>query len=159
MSKVFMIRRERSWSGIVMSAVAVIGFIIINIVQFRSLQHRGEDAYLDFSFWIQGVYILLFMFIFGTALYRALSKPFELEVGDTYIKVKNRQVSKDDIRRIRVQGYFNPIIGIELKGKRLIPMDLCFQFNDNEDEVMPVIREWCDEHQIPVIKKNIVRLI
>lgn len=116
---------------------------------------------LDFIFWSRIVVIILSFTVIVITIIRMYAKPFTMQIMDDSLQVKNRNIKATDIKEIRVQGYFNPIIGILPKGKKITPVDLCFRiFSEQEDRAMEELTEWANQHQVKLsIYKQIKRWI
>ncbi|MGM1048779.1 MAG: hypothetical protein ACQEXX_21905 [Bacillota bacterium] len=85
-------------------------------------------------------------------------KLFTTQISPELLTVRSKELKPSDIKEIRVQGYFRPLIGIIPVGKRITPMDFCFRFIEQEDAAIKSLTEWASMHNIKVVThKHVVR--
>lgn len=103
-----------------------------------------------------GMRILVVIFCLSTiviTIIRMFAKPFTLKIQGDSLSIRNRTLKAADIKEIRVQGYFKPLIGIIPVGKRITPINLVFRFfSEEEDGAIKELAEWANAHQVKVKK-------
>ncbi|WP_422660932.1 hypothetical protein ACK8P5_10780 [Paenibacillus sp. EC2-1] len=112
------------------------------------------DNILDVLF--LGTRILVIILCLSTiviTIIRMCAKPFTLKIQGDSLSIRNRTLKTADIKEIRVQGYFKPLIGIIPVGKRITPINLVFRFfSEEEDRAIKELTEWANVHQVKVKK-------
>lgn len=108
--------------------------------------------------WTRILVIILCLSTVVITIIRMCAKPFTLKIQDDSLYIKDRNLKASDIKEIRVQGYFKPLIGIIPVGKRVTPMNLAFRFFSNEeDQAIKELTEWASQHDVKVKKYTQVR--
>ncbi|WP_148300240.1 hypothetical protein [Paenibacillus sp. JCM 10914] len=107
---------------------------------------------LDYIYLILSI-VALFMIIVTIARFAA--KPYDLRLHPGKIYVKNREVDSTKIRAVLIRGYFNPMIGIQLANRRMVPVGLYFRFigREREDHAIRDLKQWAKEHDVPVVHR------
>ncbi|UNK20651.1 hypothetical protein MNQ98_11820 [Paenibacillus sp. N3/727] len=82
---------------------------------------------------------------------------FTTHISPELLTVRGKELKASDIKEIRVQGYFKPIIGIVPAGKRSNPVDLCFRFIEQEDAAIKALTDWARTHNIKIVFNKSVR--
>lgn len=99
------------------------------------------------------IFLVYFVLLLLTVV-RALRKPTELSIDENTILVNGYALAAQDIKVIMKMGYFNPVIGIKPKGKRIVPLRLCFSFAANEDQGIMDMKEWAAANNVKMINKD-----
>ncbi|MEO3944263.1 hypothetical protein [Gorillibacterium sp. CAU 1737] len=79
----------------------------------------------------------------------------QIRLGETHmISTRAKRYEASQLEAI----YMTPFkIGVKVKGKRLVPMDLCFYFdNDHEFLGKQALRAWAKQNGIPVSNQSFV---
>lgn len=133
--------------------IQVYSVIIINYDPDRTV-----DVVL---YWFRIVSTIPAVIVLAVSIARLFKKPSTMQINHDCLYIHKRKLSPEDIKEIRIQGYFKPLIGIIPKGKKVTPIDLCFcVYPDQEDKAIKELTEWAKEHQVEVvIYKQIKRWI
>lgn len=103
-------------------------------------------------------FITMAVLALSVTIIRLFRKPYTMQISKFSLHIKNRNLKPEDIKEIRIQGYFKPLIGIIPTGKVFTPFDLCFHINpDQEDKAMKELKEWAEEHGVTVFSNKMVR--
>ncbi len=122
--------------------------LLLEFILFRNVA-LDENGILKYSL----IGILTFILGYIIFLIRRLffTKPSITLESDHVISTKHRKYDASQIECI----YINyKRIGIKLYGKRLVPMDLCFYFQKNQETAgLQDIHEWAERNQKEVKHK------
>lgn len=126
----------------------LICMLLLEFILFRNVA-LDENGILKYSL----IGILTFILGYIIFLIRRLffTKPSITLESDHVISTKHRKYDASQIECI----YINyKRIGIKLYGKRLVPMDLCFYFQKNQETAgLQDIHEWAERNQKEVKHK------
>jgi hypothetical protein len=95
----------------------------------------------------------------GVSIFRWLtfSQIFAIEMKPEALGIKNSEIPADKIKNIFIKGYFQPVIGIKLKGQMLVSYKHNFRFSEQEDQAIRELKEWADQHHIEVLHRRFKR--
>lgn len=117
-----------------------------------------DDPFDIFLFWSQVVITSFCLIVVIIEITRMLMKPFTTHISPELLTVRSKELKPSEIKEIRVQGYFTPLIGIIPIGKRIPPIGLCFRFIEQEDTAIKELKEWASSHNIKVVThKRVMR--
>lgn len=68
--------------------------------------------------------------------------------------VNGHALPAQEIKVIMKMGHFNSVIGIKPKGKKIVPLRLCFRFASNEDQGIMDLKEWAVANNIKMVNKE-----
>ncbi|HEY2491330.1 MAG TPA: hypothetical protein VGI33_00100 [Paenibacillus sp.] len=120
------------------------------------LLHNTADKHLI----LYSVEVLFLVFSFVTIviiIMRMFEKPSKLQFASECLIVKGTTLEATAIKSILIQGYFKPVIGIKPSGKLLVPIRLCFRFNENEDQAILELKQWAERNQVKIYNKSFIR--
>ncbi|CAM3491622.1 hypothetical protein PALU110988_25235 [Paenibacillus lupini] len=125
---------------------------------YRLVDLYHEKASIErFSYPI--IILLLYLIPTVLILYRTTRKPTELSIVDNKILVKGRTIHAEEIKVIMIMGYFRPTIGIKPYGKKVVPLNLCFRFAENEDKGNADLAIWAETNNVKIVNKDFMRWI
>lgn len=79
-------------------------------------------------------------------------------INEDSLVVRDRKLKPEDIKEIRIQGYFKPAIGIIPTGKILTPFGLHFRYYmKEEDNAIKELKEWTKEHGVKISMNKQIR--
>ncbi|SMF86961.1 hypothetical protein SAMN05661091_3573 [Paenibacillus uliginis N3/975] len=153
-SSIFKAKNPRGWN-------LIIGMSIIITSQLLSLfmtRTDPDDPLAIVLFWTQVVLAGFCFVLVIITITRMLMKPFTTQISSELLTVRSKELKPSEIKEIRVQGYFSPLIGIIPVGKRITPVSFCFRFIEQEDAAIIALTEWARIHNIKVVThKRVVR--
>ncbi|MCQ4086997.1 hypothetical protein [Saccharibacillus sp. JS10] len=101
---------------------------------------------------------MIFMLVyFILLLNRILKRNNELELTEDKITVNQIELSSEDIEKIIIEGYFVESVGIKLRGKKLVKMNLHFRFKNDEERSVNELKQWAAANGIQVTNRKIYR--
>lgn len=83
----------------------------------------------------------------------------EIELSLTGIRIKNIQISINQIEKIIIQGYFVQSIGIKQEGRRFVSYPCHFRFRTDEEKHINELKQWAESHAIPVVNGRVYKLV
>lgn len=129
---------------------------------YRIIRHEG---YLDPNILLICCYLTV-IGMFSYKLFCLLRYSFtyyplqftELELLPGSFRLGSCSLKASEIDAIRIDGYWNPTIGVKVKGEKQIPLHLRLKFQTatQEDEIKKELRTWSEIHQIPIEYKRII---
>ncbi|WP_422660929.1 hypothetical protein ACK8P5_10760 [Paenibacillus sp. EC2-1] len=135
---------------IIISMLLLIGIQLNLLFRMNSI-HSTSFSSILFS-------TTMAVLVLSVTLIRLFRKPYTMHVSEFSLQIKNRNLKPEDIKEIRIQGYFKPLIGIIPTGKVFTPFDLCFHIDpDQEDKAIKELKEWAEEHGVTVFSNKMVR--
>ncbi|MCY9516940.1 6-phosphogluconate dehydrogenase [Paenibacillus apiarius] len=79
-------------------------------------------------------------------------RTLEIREGSDTITVNGTQLDASQIEMIKVKGFKNAAFGLQLKGKKAIPIKCCFKFVDAKHT--QELLKWAERNQIQVINTH-----
>lgn len=116
----------------------------------------------DYDVVIDTLDLILMIFFLGVIVFcivRMQQKAGVLTLCEKGLQVHSQVVPIEEIKEIRIAGYFKPVIGIKIKNKIMVPLSLSFVITDNQDQAMKEMKAWAVLHEIPVQHKNFTRWV
>ncbi|TCM96390.1 hypothetical protein EV294_105257 [Paenibacillus sp. BK033] len=152
MNVTYSVKNPTRLKNMIVFSVASLIWLFIIIHRWRDYSSRGETELLilDSNSFIFLVYIVLLIL----TVIRALRKPNGLSMHENAILVNGHTLSAQEIKVIMKMGYFNPVIGIKPKGKKIVPLRLCFSFAANEDQGIMDLKEWAAANNVKMVDKD-----
>ncbi|WP_144029140.1 hypothetical protein [Paenibacillus rigui] len=139
------------------SGIKVIVIMIIFIIlQLKVIVVNVED---DKAFFVGVALVVVYATILGMSTYRTFKKSSNIEYRPEALIVHGKLIRAEDIEMILINGYFKPILGIKLTEKKIVPINLCFRFIQDEDNAIQELKKWASERNIKVKNKYFVRWI
>lgn len=139
----------------------IIGMSLLMFMYVYSLVRINFDhnSILDVLYlWTRIFVIILCLSMIVITIIRMCAKPFTLKIHEDSLFIKDRNLKASDIKEIRVQGYFKPLIGIIPVGRRLTPVNLAFRFfSEEEDRAIKELTEWANNHDVKMKKYTQIR--
>ncbi|WP_411350003.1 hypothetical protein [Paenibacillus sp. WLX2291] len=135
--------------------------VLLNIFLIGILFGRTMTPQNEQSIWYYGLGAVLILYVVYALilLLQQFSKPKEVHLEPTALRIGNHLLETDDIDEIRVGGRFATVIAIKPKGKKVVPLRYCFSFANNEDEGIVSLGTWAEAHQIAMINRQFMRWI
>ncbi|WP_046226512.1 hypothetical protein [Paenibacillus dauci] len=140
---------SRDFIGILLNLV-VLGSIL------ASLTFTAYRQYLYYTLWIVLVLFVVYSFII---IRRRMQKPFLVQLDNSAIRLGNQNIKSADIQQIWLNGYERPLVGIQSRGRRILPSSHCFVFTGDEEISLEQLSEWAGKHDIQVVNKPFLRWI
>lgn len=131
---------------LIISMLILTVLCVLNIV--TTSDRFYEFLYLAFA--------IIYLLIITAPVARRLLRPRLLLLHSKVLIIKNNRIETTDIRHIYIQG--DSIIGIKPKKNRMVPIDLCFEFCNNNTEIATFI-EWAKNNNIEVNHKTFFKWI
>lgn len=104
-----------------------------------------------------GGFVIFMLVYFILLLNRILKRNNELELTEDKITVNQIELSSEDIEKIIIEGYFVESVGIKLRGKKLVKMNLHFRFKNDEERSVNELKQWAAANGIQVTNRKIYR--
>lgn len=120
---------------------------------------RDKGLFTAFPMTVRIFVCVLLLGLFIIYGIRIKLQPRHLEIKGDRIIVGDKEISADQIENMIVQGYFNQVIGIKPRGKRLVPSLLCFKIKGSEEEHTEEIIAWAKQNGIHIKYGRIFRWI
>lgn len=120
---------------------------MLEIYFFVSL-NRSDERWSTIFLAFFTIYVLTYIIVLLKMLFTKLTFTF----GTDY--VVSPKANKYDASQIKCIYMNNQRIGFKLHGRRLVPMDLCFYFDKNEEqEGLIELHQWAEHNKIEVKRK------
>ncbi|WP_054958558.1 hypothetical protein [Paenibacillus dakarensis] len=130
----------------------IFGCSLLIAAQIFSLSVTKADLSRSFDvffFWYKIVLIIFCLLMIVLSIIRMCEKPFAMVLSNGSIHIKRRQLNAGEIKEIRMQGYFSPVIGVIPAGKRFPPVNLTFRFaKEEEDQAIKALKEWAEASNV-----------
>ncbi|MEK5029199.1 hypothetical protein [Paenibacillus sp. FSL M7-1046] len=136
----------RSMLGMVFVIAIEIQMIYINSSN-TAHPHPALSYFVVTWLCVCGLLLLFFMF-------QALRKATEIKWGRESIFLRNRRLLPGEIKWIMIDG---PLIGIMPRGKRIVPVNLCFRFMDDREQAMKGLTSWAEVNGIQLKYKRFLK--
>lgn len=78
--------------------------------------------------------------------------------GDTII-LQGQRLTAQDIEKVTIMDGYKRAVGLKLKGKRMIPVEMSFSFVQGEPEGLRALQEWARNNQIQIAPGHFFRWI
>ncbi|MCK9861134.1 hypothetical protein [Paenibacillus sp. ATY16] len=152
MSVTHSVKNPTRLKNIIVFSLACLIWLFIIIHYWKDYSSRGKTEFLLMD--SNSIIFLVYFVLLLLTVVRALRKPTELSIDENTILVNGYALAAQDIKVIMKMGYFNPVIGIKPKGKRIVPLRLCFSFAANEDQGIMDMKEWAAANNVKMINKD-----
>ncbi|GGG85431.1 hypothetical protein [Paenibacillus radicis (ex Gao et al. 2016)] len=108
--------------------------------------------------------VILLVFSLTITVYlilRRMAKPSEIRMLETTMDVRGHEVDAKNVDCIMIDGYFQPVVGIRPKGRKIVPGQFTFSFHvsGNDDEAMKALKGWAEHNQIQIYNRKFLRWI
>lgn len=125
----------------ILSIVVVILIQILMLMDsFRNQAHPHNLTRYFMIIWIVVCTAILVFLILN-----ALRKAADIKWGAGLLLIRNEAIPANKIQSIHIDG---SLVGIKLKGKRIVPLRLCFKFIDHREQSMKQLGRWAEENGI-----------
>ena len=101
----------------------------------------------------------LSLYVLGVTCYRTFMKPFSVRIESEVIVINDKQVDVKQIDEILIQGYWKPVIGIRIKGHRLVQTQFCYRYMEQEDDALKALYQWAHRNHVKVSNRPFIRWI
>lgn len=108
---------------------------------------------------IEILFLIFCLLTIVVLIFRMFEKPSKLQFDSECLIVKGKTLEATAIKSILIQGYFWPVIGIKPVGKLIVPVRLCFRFNEHEDQAIIELQQWAEKNHVKIQKKKFIRWI
>lgn len=112
---------------------------------------------LLYLLYIIGTWLLTCIVLYLIYRLYARLKPMNITIRENELEINGTRVIAGQIDEIRTEGYFMPVVGILVNGKKMVSPKHCFRFAGREDEAMKALKEWAEENQVIMRKKPFFR--
>jgi|GEM_PF-1682814 len=137
-------KRLTSNFGFAFTTVLLCMFIVLIIY----LEGQNRNPFYPLFF------LALFQYIRYASIYILTHrKRNQIVIKDDAIIVYDSEIKLENINSILVQGYFNPIYGIQLKNKKFVSIKHQFKFAGNQIKHEDAFTAWAREHNFPLVRK------
>lgn len=101
----------------------------------------------------------LSLYVLGVSCYRTFKKPFDVRIETNLIVINDKQVDIEHIDEILIQGYWKPVIGIRIKGHRIVQAQFCYRYMEEEDDALKALYQWAHRNHVKVSNRPFIRWI
>ena len=92
--------------------------------------------------------------VFVRTWLQSAKRSTELVLAEGKLTLHGTPIEAREIRLIMRMGYFRPLVGVRLHGKRGMPFNRCFRFVADEDEGMADLAQWSARNQVKMAEKS-----
>lgn len=139
----------------------IVGMLLLILAMTRLLIRSvfPTKTFDIFMYYVGIGLVVMYVVILIVTVIRAFGKPFQIQLNSGSMVVREREIKIEEIREIRTNGYWRPIIGVIPKGKRIVPLHLCFRFTQNRDEALRELSDWARDNQIKISNGHFMRVM
>ncbi|WP_041613466.1 hypothetical protein [Paenibacillus sp. JDR-2] len=152
MSVTHSVKNPTRLKNIIVFSAALLFWLFLVIHYWRDYLGRDRAEFL--LLYSNSLVFLFYFVLLILTVIRALRKPTELSINENIIQLNGHTLPAQDIKVIMKMGYFSPVIGIKPKGKKIVPLRLCFSFAMHEDQGIMDLKEWAAAHNIKMVNKD-----
>lgn len=98
--------------------------------------------------------------VLAITCYRTIKKPFTVRMESDLIVIDDKQVDVNQVDEIVIQGYWRPVIGIRLKGNRMVSAQFCYRYMEEEEShALKALYEWAHRNHVNINNRPFIRWI
>ncbi|AYB44710.1 hypothetical protein V4V36_12645 [Paenibacillus lautus] len=117
-----------------------------------------EQEERDFFYYACIVWIVFCSTVFIISFYRTcLMKPGVMKMHQDGIMINGKVMNADSVACLLINQDRKPVIGIKPKGRKIVPLKLCFQFVEDQTEGIKQLEIWAHERRVKVSKGFFMR--
>lgn len=135
----------------------LIGFFLLAAIQVFTIIRGFRNDDLDALFYTGIGFLVICMTLFIFFFMKRTEKPSTITLDTNELIIHGQPITADTIDRIYVEGYFNPLLGVRRKGKKIV--FLAFRFIGDEDKAIKEVKDWAENNKIEVQNKTFMRWI
>lgn len=133
--------------------VSMLLFIVILLGNI--MLEQGER---DFFYYACIVWLVFCSTVFIISFYRTcLMKPGVMKMHQDGIMINGKEMNADSVACLLINQDRKPVIGIKPKGRRIVPLKLCFQFVEDQTEGIEQLERWAQASHVKITKGFFMR--
>ncbi|WP_339293317.1 hypothetical protein MKY48_15080 [Paenibacillus sp. FSL W8-0187] len=139
-----------SGGRLMISMLILIAILLGNIIR----GHEEKDIF--YYVWI--VWLVLCSAVFVIIVYRTyVMKPGLMEMDQDGIVINGTEINAEAVACLLINDDKKRVIGIKPKGRKLVPLKLCFTFAEEQTEAIRQLETWAQEHHVKISKRFFMR--
>ncbi|MGG3507912.1 hypothetical protein ABES58_20790 [Paenibacillus lautus] len=139
-----------SGGRLMVSMLILIAILLGNIIR----GHEEKDIF--YYVWI--VWLVLCSAVFVIIVYRTyVMKPGLMEMDQDGIVINGTEINAEAVACLLINDDKKRVIGIKPKGRKLVPLKLCFTFAEEQTEAIRQLETWAQEHHVKISKRFFMR--
>ncbi|MCG7407855.1 hypothetical protein MH117_10525 [Paenibacillus sp. ACRRX] len=141
------------------SNIQAVAVVILMIASLFNALPLLRTNYVAEVIWALAAWELVCLSYLGFVIHKMKSKPSSLSLQEDELWVEGVAYKASEIRDVIIMGRHKPSIGVKLIGKSFVPMNLCFNFTEGEQEGISAIRDWAERHQVKLRQSFFIKWI
>ncbi|MBT2765318.1 hypothetical protein J7E85_29795 [Paenibacillus sp. ISL-20] len=139
-----------SGGRLMISMLILIAILLGNIIR----GHEEKDIF--YYVWI--VWLVLFSAIFVITVYRTYVKKLSvMEMHQDGIVINGTEINAEAVACLLINDDKKRVIGIKPKGRKIVPLKLCFAFAEEQAEGIRQLETWAQERHVKISKGFFMR--
>lgn len=135
-----------SGGRLMISMLILIAILLGNIIR----GHEEKDIF--YYVWI--VWLVLCSAVFVFIVFRTyVMKPGLMEMDQDGIVINGTEINAEAVACLLINDDKKRVIGIKPKGRKLVPLKLCFTFAEEQTEAIRQLETWAQEHHVKICPK------
>ncbi len=129
--------------------------ILIAILLGNIMRHHGER---DVFYYFCIIWSVFCSAVFIISVYRTyVKKPSVMELAQEGIVINGTVINAEAVKCLLINHDSKPVIGIKPKGRAIVPLRLCFTFEEEQVEGIRQLETWAKEKQVKVSEGYFMR--
>ncbi|MGG3308030.1 hypothetical protein ABER23_11430 [Paenibacillus lautus] len=125
--------------------------ILIAILLGNIMRHHGER---DVFYYFCIIWSVFCSAVFIISVYRTyVMKPGLMEMDQDGIVINGTEINAEAVACLLINDDKKRVIGIKPKGRKLVPLKLCFTFAEEQTEAIRQLETWAQEHHVKICPK------
>lgn len=137
----------------------IVSVSLLTVIQLLSIRSNILNESYTYLFYIACILLIFCLIMLVLTIRIILIRPSEMLINTDSIRIEGKTIEAKQIKAVMIMGYFKPVIGIKPIENKIVPMDLCFKFLEDEDQGIKEITRWAEQNQIKVSYKHFWRWI
>lgn len=135
------------------TAIAVMMLIVLTLALIRLGPHETWNR----IFPMIGLYVWMLypVIVFVCGFHRMRT----LAIVEKGLSLGGKMIEAERIEAIYIAGYFAPVVGVKLRGKRLVPPAYVFRLRDRQEEGLKELEQWAAKQGIRYELRTFLRLV
>ncbi|WP_237566396.1 hypothetical protein [Paenibacillus sp. EZ-K15] len=134
----------------------MISMLILIAILFGNIIRGHEEKDIFYYVWI--VWLVLCTAVFVIIVYRTyVMKPSLMEMDQDGIVINGTEIKAEAVACLLINDDKKRVIGIKPKGRKLVPLKLCFTFAEEQTEAIRQLETWAQEHHVKISKRFFMR--